>query len=336
MVVIAVCVYAVLGLSSALLVIQVSAAQRAQHGPPGGDRIQDVYEAAFVSGGPSRVVDCALAALQADGRIAVGGPGIVSVHRPVAHDPVEHAVFEQLALAPSGALHTLRLAVMRTPAVQQIGQSLAARGLMTPPGQNRALALWGAAQGVASVLALPPSFILTAFDMVFPDDTTLAEPDFELGENGMEETSDVGPPFLLMVAPALIAGAVIGFTMATRARRRVTRAGTRALRAYAAEYPQAYSPAHAVALYGLPAVADPAFRAQLTAAARVRVARHVSGSTDPYTAAAIVWCASSPGSDCGSSSCGGSSGGGSSCSSSSSGSSCSSSSSGGSSCGSSS
>lgn len=311
MVLLAVFVYLAIGASSAALIVRASAS-RTRH-PAGGGQIQHVYEAAFLGGGPARVADAALAALHADGRLVIGGPGIVSVRQALAHDPVERAVFEQLAAAPTGALHTLRLAVMRHPAVQETGDGLAARGLMTPPGQNRGLTVWGYTQGFLCVMGLPLSFGLTIFSFIQNDGPV-----------------DFGPPFILMVLPALITGIVIGFMMGGRARRRITTAGRHALRSYLVQYAQVYSAAHLVAVHGLRGVPDPALQAQLTTAARIPAGR-TDGYSPSYTDAAAVWCAgSSPGSGCGSSSCGAS--GGSSCGGSSGGSSCGGSS-GGSSCG---
>ncbi|WP_406422705.1 TIGR04222 domain-containing membrane protein [Streptomyces sp. NBC_00842] len=80
--------------SSTLLIVGPSNARRGPGGPA-----HDLYEVAFLNGGPGRVVDTALAAMQTDGRLAVGGPGIVSVQRPVAHDPVERAVLQEHAAA---------------------------------------------------------------------------------------------------------------------------------------------------------------------------------------------------------------------------------------------
>ncbi|WP_326653304.1 MULTISPECIES: TIGR04222 domain-containing membrane protein [unclassified Streptomyces] len=298
MTLLAVCVYLVVGSSSVALIIRVSASRR-RH--PGGGGIHDVYEAAFLSGGPARVVDAALAALHTDGRLAIGGPGIVAVRNPVAHDPVERAVLDELAGAPTGALHTLRIAAMRSPGVQAIGDGLAARGLMVPPGLNRGLGVWGLAQGLLCVMALPLAFALTVVSFL------------------ADEPDGSGTPFIAMVLPALIAGILIGFVMAGRARRRISTAGRDALRSYRVQYAQAYSPAHTVAIHGLRAVQDPALREQLATAARIPAgirgghsATHHSHTS--YPDAVAVWCAgSSPGSGCGSSSGHGSSGGGSSC-----------------------
>lgn len=310
MTVLAVLVYLAIGTSSVLLITRVSAHRR-RH--PADGRVHDVYEAAFLSGGPARVVDAALAALHADGRLTIGGPGIVSVRNRVAHDPVERAVLDQLAAAPTGALHALRLEVMRGPAVQEIGHGLAARGLMVTPGQNRGLTVWGVTQGILSLLALPVAVVLTVITF-------------------LDEPFESGVPFIVMVLPALIAGILIGFTMAGRARRRISPAGLDAVRSYRAQHAQTYAPAHLVALHGLRAVPDPMLQAQLTSAARIPTTS--GGHSAPYADSAAMWCAgSSPGSGCGGSSCGGSSGGGSSCGGSSGGGSSCGGSSGGSSCG---
>ncbi|MEU9706897.1 TIGR04222 domain-containing membrane protein, partial [Streptomyces sp. NPDC047981] len=57
-------------IGSALLIVQLRAARAGGGGP-----VHDLSEAAFLIGGPPRVVDAALAAQHADGRIAGGGPG---------------------------------------------------------------------------------------------------------------------------------------------------------------------------------------------------------------------------------------------------------------------
>lgn len=126
-----------------------------------GGSVHDLYEAAFLNGGPGRVVDTALTAMHVDGRIAVGGPGIVAVQRADARDPVERAVLQEHAMAPSGALHTLREAVMRHPAVQEIGDGLAARGLLAAPAAGRTWRRWGIAQGLVCVLAVPLTVVAT-------------------------------------------------------------------------------------------------------------------------------------------------------------------------------
>ncbi|GGT31889.1 hypothetical protein GCM10010271_39900 [Streptomyces kurssanovii] len=304
----ALAVHLAVGLSSLFLIIRVSAAQ-----PPsrGAASVHDVYEAAFLAGGPGRVVDAALTALHSDGRIAVGWPGVLSVMRPVARDPVERAVFSVLPFAPNGALHTVRLHTMRSPAVQELGDALAAGGLMVPPGHGTGLARWGVTQSVVCFLGLPVAFVLTVAE--FLGDTS----------------GGSGSPFVFLLFPVLIVGAVIGSFQAARARRRVTPAGRSALGAYRLAHSRTRDPAGLVALHGVRGVPDFALRRQLGAAVRVRTTGGAAGGVSdassyalPYAGEA-VWCAGSSsdsggGSGCGASGgsgCGGSGGGssGSSC-----------------------
>lgn len=65
--------------SSTLLVIATLGAGRRV--VSGTGQVHDLSEAAFLSGGPARVVDTAFTALHTDGRLAVGGPGIIAVRR---------------------------------------------------------------------------------------------------------------------------------------------------------------------------------------------------------------------------------------------------------------
>ncbi len=121
-------------LSTALLIAKAVASRSGRRTPVGSSYpVHDLYEAAFLNGGPARGADTALTTLYGDGRVLIGGPGIVSVRHEQAHDPVERAVFQVLATAPSGALHAVREAVMRHPAVQEIGDRLAERGCWCRP-----------------------------------------------------------------------------------------------------------------------------------------------------------------------------------------------------------
>ncbi|MGG7570860.1 TIGR04222 domain-containing membrane protein [Streptomyces sirii] len=98
----------------------------------------NVWEAAFLAGGPGRVVDAAVAGMHEDGLLAVGGPGVVTVRGAAARDAVEAAVVDAVLRTPGGALAAVRIEAMRSPAVQGVGDRLAARGLLRPRG-------WGGA-----------------------------------------------------------------------------------------------------------------------------------------------------------------------------------------------
>ncbi|WP_371613002.1 TIGR04222 domain-containing membrane protein [Streptomyces clavifer] len=308
--------------SSTLLIVAAQSAGR-RGGADG--YVHDRSEAAFLNGGPARVVDTALTALHTDGRLVIGGPGIVVLQRAEARDPVERAVLQELAAAPSGALHTLRQAVMVHPAVQEIGDGLAARGLMVAPGESRNRRRWALVQGVGCTVALPVSLVLTFVQYALHDGY-----------------ADMPFPFIVKVLPALVAGSIVGFLTAASARARVTGAGRRAAAGYRAAHAHVADPAHLVATAGLRALVDPELRGQLMAAARHPSARRPSPSHSPsadsYAGGVVLpvmWCAGAgPGNgSCGSSDGGGGHGTGSSCSS---GSSCGGGSGGGSSCGSSS
>ncbi|MCB8905824.1 MULTISPECIES: TIGR04222 domain-containing membrane protein [unclassified Streptomyces] len=333
-------------------------------GGPGGP-VHDRYEAAFLNGGPARVVDTALTALQADGRLAIGGPGIVAIVRPVAYDPVERAVLQEHAAAPHGALHHLRMAVMRHPAVQEIGDGLAVRGLVVDPATRRTTSRWCGVFAITAFALFPVSIVLTVVDFATTLDT----------DSGMPV------PFIFKVVPILLAALVTAIVCGSLTARQITPAGRRAVFAYGRAHAHLADAGLLVALHGLRALPDPVLREQLAAAARIygpprrrgrggrrHVAQHRYGTSDAGDdfAAATVWCAGTSacgggggggggggscsgggsGSSCSSGSCSGGGsgcGGGSSCSgssgsscSSSSGSSCSSSSSSGSSCSSSS
>ncbi|WP_405683701.1 TIGR04222 domain-containing membrane protein [Streptomyces sp. NBC_00057] len=289
--------------SSVLLIVGLTRARGGSGGPA-----HDLFEIAFLNGGPGRVVDTALTAMQTDGRLAIGGPGIVAVQQMDARDPVERAVLQEHAMAPSGALHTLRDAVMRHPAVQEIGDGLAARGLLASPTTSRTWRRWGIAQGLVCVLAIPLAVVMTAVQSTAD---YAADVDFSV-------------PFIFKVLPFLLVGFPIGFVCAAVARGRVTKAGRRAAEAYRTAHAYNPHPAHLVATHGLRALPDPVLQTQLIAAARMRPAgqplrpgsRSSSDSSAMFVAPA-VWCAGTgPGNGSyGSSNGSGSSGGGGGCSS---------------------
>ncbi|MFE7139312.1 TIGR04222 domain-containing membrane protein [Streptomyces sp. NPDC057644] len=284
--------------SSVLLVVKAVVERSRRPSPGPRPELHDLYEVAFLHGGPARVVDTALTALHADGRLVVGGPGIVAVQRAQANDPVERAVLQELAAAPNGALHSLREAVMRHPAVQEVGDGLAARGLLVPPHRLRPLRRWGLTQGIACMIALPLSLLLTFVQ--FATDDSL----------------DFSVPFIMKMLPAIVIGSFTGLIVANSSAGRLTASGRHAAQTFRAAYAHVVTPAHLVATLGLRALPDPVFQAQLMAAARLSAPRrrsssYVAGSTATGVTAvgvATVWCAAS---GPGGSSCGGSTGGGS-------------------------
>ncbi|MFG2642173.1 TIGR04222 domain-containing membrane protein [Streptomyces sp. NPDC048370] len=283
-------VWAAVITGSALLIVHLRAARVDR-----GGYVHDLYEAAFLLGGPPRVVDAALAALHSDGRIAVGGPGIV-VPRPGAapRSHVERAVLQELAASPYGALHELRLAVMRSPGVQEIGDGLAARGLMVDPEIRRT----GRRQCLTLVLG---SFGLLLLSIVL---------------SVAVEFDSFQVPLVFKVGPILFAGFITGLLCGAYNAQRTSRAGRRAATAFHRDHVYEPDAGHQVALRGLRAVPDAELRTQLIAAARMRTTtrtshtRHhthaSSAASDAAVLASLHWCAGTPGN---AGPCGGASGG---------------------------
>lgn len=318
--------------SSVTLLVGMVRLGRRSDGGSGPAALTDVMEAAFLGGGPGRVADAALAEMRADGRLTIGGPGIVLVQQAVSRNPVEASVLREHAAAPTGALRTLRLAVMRSLPVQAIGDTLAARGLLLRPERTRPWRKWALFHALGCLVALPVAFVLTVV------------------ANFSDSDSDpvAGAWVGLAVIPVVGVGLVIGLACsASLVKKRVTGAGQRALRQFR-DAQSALSTAHLVAARGPRALPDPVLRRQLQMAGQpVRANRRygtrtLSAGTAASTAATsgpAVWCASSDpgsGSGCGaggSSGCGGGSGCGGSSGSSCGGSSGSSCGGGGSSCG---
>ncbi|MEU6976711.1 MULTISPECIES: TIGR04222 domain-containing membrane protein [unclassified Streptomyces] len=295
------------GLAAVAWLIVLS--RRGRRGP--GGAVHDRYEVAFLNGGPARAVDSALASLHGDGRIAVGGPGIVQVLRPTAHDPVERAVLQELAAAPHGALATLRFAVMRHPAVQETGDALAARGLIAVPAARRRVVRWCVGLGIAAVAMVPVALVVTI---------------------GQFAAGDTPVPFILKVLPVIAGVLITAVVCGASASGRVSSAGHAAVSAYRRRHAHLADPGTLVALHGLRALPDPVLREQLATAARFRAAPPFprghrragsSSSSDDSAFLPVMWCAAAAGGDsgggggCGSGgSCSGGSGdsGGSSCS----------------------
>ncbi|MFD9354091.1 TIGR04222 domain-containing membrane protein [Streptomyces sp. NPDC060031] len=310
MILLALAVWTGVIVSTVLLFRGLRGSRPASAGP--APRLHDLSEAAFLSGGPGNVVDTALVSLLGDTRmVGGGGPGIVQV-RPGARaaDPAERAVLQAYRDAPSGWLYQVRYAAMLDPAVQETGDALAARGLISLPGSGRKWRRWGVAQAVVCGVLVPLSLPLTFIALVL----------------------DSGPqvPFIVMVFPVLLGGVVMGAAGAARAKQRVTPAGQAALREIRAQYLGDRTSHVQIALFGLRGLRDPYLREQLVPAARgtrlaaaqyrsrpgSRPTPRATGWDSSPTAAAevvpVVWCAGADGggSGAGSGSGCGSSGGG--------------------------
>ncbi|MFE2109395.1 TIGR04222 domain-containing membrane protein [Kitasatospora sp. NPDC059463] len=311
-----------------------------------------LLDAAFLSGGPGRVFDTALVRMHRAGHVVVSRARLVTLTTDKPLDKVEREIVDAIGPTRNRDLGSLRTAVMRSPAVQAIGDELAGRGLLRNPVKLRRArtahrAIW---------LALLVSAIFTAAAHLLASD-----------EPGHERPA--------LWIPLVLLGVGLASLLATRPPKgRITPAGRRQLGLVDDGRP--WTPRNgarnadaallgAIALGGLAAVgaaefADEELQQALLASAVADQTGRVTGYSASSSGAGqtggssggscssgpTVWCGSSDSSDSsgssgssgsgcgGSTGCGGSSSGsGSSCSSGSSGCGSSSSSSCGSSCG---
>ena len=91
----------------------------------------DLYELAWLAGGPTRVVDTALVALVRSGRVRSHSPGELATVELTRRHPVEAAVLD--AVGPFGhrSVDTIRWRVATDDRLLDVGRSLQRAGLVT-------------------------------------------------------------------------------------------------------------------------------------------------------------------------------------------------------------
>ncbi|RVX41695.1 uncharacterized protein (TIGR04222 family) [Nonomuraea polychroma] len=137
----------------------------------------DVYEAAYLAGGPRRVVNTALVSLVSQGGVRVSSEGVVTPvqgFRPDKQQPVERAVFKLVRSAPGGRTTAqIRHSTVDDHAMRRLTTPLWQDGLlMSPAERSRSrrrtsrlflFAVLAAAVAVAGlVLRAPADVIVTA------------------------------------------------------------------------------------------------------------------------------------------------------------------------------
>ncbi|MBB5936071.1 TIGR04222 domain-containing membrane protein [Streptomyces zagrosensis] len=202
--------YLAVAAAALFLVVGVVGFRRALRAKNAAAHVKDVWEAAFLAGGPGRVTDTALYALYSDGRLQIGDPGVVTITRRTVRNPVDGAIFEAAARSPHGGLGWLRGEVMRSPVVQGIGDGLAERGLMVQPSLIRHWQQW--ARGLASVCASSGAFVFILY--------------------AIEAVEGPTATLFTKVLPPLVAGVVIGVVCTQVVGGRVTGPGRKALATY--------------------------------------------------------------------------------------------------------
>jgi hypothetical protein len=90
----------------------------------------DVYDIAYLAGGPDRVVDTALVALVESGRVRVHAPGELAVVEPGRSHPVEAAVMDAVGTQGHRSVDTIRWRLAGDERLAGLEASLAAAGLL--------------------------------------------------------------------------------------------------------------------------------------------------------------------------------------------------------------
>jgi uncharacterized protein (TIGR04222 family) len=298
---------AIVGTTLWLLAAGIAGRASAQRATPGWTP-PSVLEAAFLVGGPRRVVDTVISTMHEDGRAQVVPHGRLQVLRPVAANGVEGVVLAACGPEWQADLKEVRAAAMRSPAVQEIGDGLAALGLLYRPDSIR---LWRLAARVQRLTCF-----FTCFAVIGSTFIIMSEPD------GVPDDFTIFPVFF-----GAIVATIIGQFFAPRGR--LTKAGKRAVTQLRRSNPwvpkgtAAWGPAvpALVAIGGAGVLTPGPLRDELMASVAVTGGgRGFGGSgsssdSSPSDPGGAAWCGSSGGGGgCGASSCGGGSGsGGSSC-----------------------
>ena len=90
----------------------------------------DVYEIAFLSGGPERVVDTAVVALVETGRVGVPSPGQLVVVDPARRHPVEAAVLDAIGTRGHRSLDLVVWRLAGDDRIREVGRRLTTEGLL--------------------------------------------------------------------------------------------------------------------------------------------------------------------------------------------------------------
>ena len=90
----------------------------------------DLYDIAFLAGGPDRVVDTALVALVESGRVRVQAPGELAVVDPLRAHPVEAAVMDAVGTHGHRSVDTIRWRLADDARISDLGTSLSSAGLL--------------------------------------------------------------------------------------------------------------------------------------------------------------------------------------------------------------
>ncbi|MEU7580369.1 TIGR04222 domain-containing membrane protein [Streptomyces sp. NPDC041068] len=125
--------WAATGLSCGRLCLAASRAS-AQEKPAVRGHELTLYEAAFLSGGPSRVADVTLVAMARARRLLIAHTGWATVVDPVGRDDMERSVLGAIGPAGQSRIAPIRLGAAAAGPVRALADRLVAAGLAVPEG----------------------------------------------------------------------------------------------------------------------------------------------------------------------------------------------------------
>ncbi|MET9498098.1 TIGR04222 domain-containing membrane protein [Streptomyces sp. NPDC006552] len=206
-----------------------------------------LYETAFLSGGPARVVDVTLVSMARSSRLLLAHTGWATVVDPEGRDEMERAVIGAIGPAGQSPIAPLRTATAAGDAVRALADRLVAAGLAVPDTARAAVA--GAARQVRAATVAVVG--LGAAAVLLPGRTAGEQPPVALW-------------FALPLVLTLSCLALVRIEIHPHTRWAAP-AGQRLL----AAVPAGAAGLHAVAVRGVRAVDDPALRAAFAGRAAV-------------------------------------------------------------------
>lgn len=230
----------------------------------------DPYQVAYLAGGPRRVLDTVLGAMLAADAVRVPRPGRLSraAAPPAPAHPLERAALAALPGRRSRSVYKVRSRVAAGPAMRELRQHLAARGLYEPEAR-----------------VTPPLWVVLA--------AAISAPAILLGVAVLLPLPGVGADQVAQAFGLTVVAGFLGIGFHPRSREHPagpTRAGDDVLEAVRAERARLLPAQKAatapvgVALYGLPALPDPAVAEALGPAASYAIRRTTGRRGGGYAA----------------------------------------------------
>ncbi|MFJ3641382.1 TIGR04222 domain-containing membrane protein [Streptomyces sp. NPDC090108] len=126
-----------------------------------------LYEAAFLSGGPTRVADLTMVSMARQRRLLLAHTGWATVVDPRGHDEMERSVIGAIGPGGQSLIAPVRAAASGTEAVRTLADDLVRAGLAIPEGAPETVAA-----GLRQVRATVPVVLaLGAAALLLPDGT---------------------------------------------------------------------------------------------------------------------------------------------------------------------